>query len=119
MSNWTTGLSAEEVAANFLRKNGYKVLERNFRIRGGEIDIVARDQNDLVFVVVKARWSHKYGLPIESVTPWKLKTLFKTALFYIQNIKWGDKPYRFDVISIDYADDRKSPQIELFKNITS
>lgn len=118
MSNWVVGQSAEEVAANYLKKKGYEVLERNFRIRGGEIDIVAKDRNDLVFVEVKARWSHNYGLPVESITSWKLKALYKTALFYIQKVKWGDKPYRFDVVSVDYVEDRRNPKIELLKNIT-
>ena len=119
MSNWTIGLNAEQIATEFLVKSGYKVLERNFRIRGGEIDIVAKYESDLVFVEVKARWSHKYGLPIEAVTPWKLKALQKTALFYIQKVKWGDKPYRFDVVSVDFADNRENPKIELIRNITS
>lgn len=118
MSTWTIGLSAEEIAAKYLEKNGYEVLERNFRIRGGEIDIVAKEKDELVFVEVKARWSHKYGLPIEAVTPWKLKALQKTALFYILKIKWGDKPYRFDVVSVDFAEDKQNPKIELFKNVT-
>lgn len=119
MSTVSVGNKGEEIACNYLKKLGYKIIERNFRIRGGEIDIVAKDKNDLVFVEVKARWSHKYGLPIEAVTPWKLKALFKTALFYIQKIKWGEKPYRFDVISIDYANSLLEPEVELIKNITS
>ena len=91
MPNRTIGNYGEELACQYLKKQGYKILERNYRIRGGEIDIVARDQDYLVFVEVKARYSHEYGLPSESITPWKIKALLKTALFYIQKIKWGDR----------------------------
>ena len=118
MSTKVSGSYGEELAARFLERNGYKILERNFRIRGGEIDIVAKDGEYLVFVEVKARWSHEYGLPVESITPWKIKALLKTALFYCMKIKWGDQPYRLDMVSIDFADDRDNPKIELIKNLT-
>ncbi len=118
MSNLTFGNKGERLACEFLKKQGYRILERNFRIRGGEIDIVAKDKDYLVFVEVKARWSHKYGIPVESITPWKIKFLLKTAKFYLQKINWGDGPYRIDVVSIDFANSKKSPQIELIKNIT-
>lgn len=107
------------MACEYLKKQGYKILERNYRIRGGEIDIVARDGEYLVFVEVKARYSHEYGLPVESITPWKIKALLKTALFYIQKIGWGDKGYRLDMVSVDFADDPQIPKIELIKDITS
>lgn len=109
------GNRGEDLACTFLKKLGYRILERNFTIRGGEIDIIALEGSDLVFVEVKARFSSEYGLAREAVTPWKLRALQKSALFYIQQIKWGDKPYRFDLVAIDYRDGK--PQIELLKNI--
>lgn len=118
MSNTKTGNYGETLACEFLKKLGFKILERNYRIRGGEIDIVARDGEDLVFIEVKARWSHEYGLPVESITPWKIKALLKTALFYVLKIKWGDRLYRLDVVSVDLATDKDNPKIELIKNIT-
>ena len=118
MSTKTAGNKGEDLACAYLKKLGYKILDRNYLIRGGEIDIVAKDKDELVFIEVKARYSHKFGLPVEAITPWKLKALFKTALFYIQKIRWGDKPYRFDVLSIDYLEDKENPKIELIKNIT-
>lgn len=118
MSNTDTGNQGESLACDYLKKQGYKVLERNFRIRGGEIDIIARDKDFLVFVEVKTRYTHEYGLPVDSITPWKIKFLLKSALFYIQKIKWGDKQYRLDALCIDYADNRENPKIELIKNIT-
>ncbi len=119
MSTKITGNYGEDLACEYLRKQGYKILERNYRIRGGEIDIVAMDGETLVFVEVKARWSHEYGLPAESVTAWKIKYLVKTAQFYVLKIGWGNKEYRLDFISIDFADDQNNPRIELIKNITS
>lgn len=119
MQNKQTGDYGEELACQYLKKLGYKILERNYRIRGGEIDIVAKDKETLVFVEVKTRWSHEYGLPAESMTPWKIRHLLKTARFYVQKIGWGDREYRLDFVSVDFADSRENPQIELIKNITS
>ncbi len=118
MNNKPTGNKGENLAANFLEKKGYEIITRNFLIRGGEIDIVARDKDFLVFVEVKARYSHKYGLPEESITYGKLKALQRTALFYIQKIGWGNKPYRFDLVTIDYTEDKENPKVELITNIT-
>lgn len=119
MTTKQVGDSGEELACEFLKKQGYKILERNFRIRGGEIDIVAMDKNYLVFVEVKTRYSYEFGLPSESMTPWKIKHLLKTAKFYLQKINWGDGPYRLDFISVDFTCDRNNPKIDLIKNITS
>lgn len=119
MSTKITGAHGEDLACEYLKKNGYKILERNYRIRGGEIDIVAKEGDTLVFVEVKARWSHEYGLPSESMTPWKIKYLIKTAMFYVQKVNWGNKEYRLDFVSIDFADDKNNPKMELIKNITS
>lgn len=116
MTTITVGNKGEDIACNYLKKLGFKIIERNFRIRGGEIDIIAKDGEFLVFVEVKTRYSEEYGLPIESITPWKIKFLLKSALFYIQKIKWGDKPYRLDAVLIDFT--TQNPQIELIKNIT-
>ena len=118
MSKVDSGNYGETLAVNYLKKLGYRILERNYRIRGGEIDIVARDGEFLVFVEVKARWSHEYGLPVESITYWKIKALKKTAAFYCVKINWGDKPYRLDMVSIDLAKSRDKKEIELIKNIT-
>lgn len=119
MDNIKTGNYGEDLACKFLQKHGYKVLERNYRIRGGEIDIVARDGEYLVFVEVKTRFSHDFGPPLESITAWKIKSLLKTALFYVVKTNWGNRPYRMDVVSIDFAVSKENPSIELIKNITS
>lgn len=95
------GNAAEESAAAFLRQKGYKIIAKNFTIRGGEIDLITRDGDDLVFVEVKMRSNTVYGSAADSITPWKIAALLKTARFYIQKINWGDKSYRFDLVTID------------------
>ncbi len=72
----------------------------------------------MVFVEVKTRYSHEYGLPQESMTPWKIRALLKTARFYIQKIGWGDREYRLDFVGVDFADST-DPKLELIKNITA
>ena len=118
MSTTVTGYYGEDLACQYLKKQGYQILERNYRIRGGEIDIVCKDGDYLVFVEVKARYSREFGPPAESITPWKIKSLKKTALFYVVKNHWGNKPYRLDVVTLDFVDDRENPKIELIKNIT-
>lgn len=119
MQNKITGNYGEEIACVYLKKQGYKILARNYRIRGGEIDIVAKDGETLVFIEVKTRWSHEYGPPTESMTFWKIKALLKTARFYVAKIGWGNKEYRLDFVGVDFADNPENPKIELIKNITS
>lgn len=119
MTKIQDGNYGENLACKYLQKLGYRILERNYRIRGGEIDIVAKDKDTLVFIEVKTRWSHEYGLPVESITPWKIKFLLKTAMLYIQKIRWGDREYRLDFVSVDFAENQEDPQVELIKNITS
>lgn len=112
------GSKAEDLACEYLKNQGYKILERNFYIRGGEVDIIAKDNEVLAFVEVKARYSHNYGLPVESITSWKLKALIKTAKFYVAKNRWGDREYRIDFVAIDFSNSFKEPKIELLKNIT-
>lgn len=106
------------MACQYLEKQGYKILARNYRIKGGEIDIVAKDGDTLVFAEVKTRWSLEYGSPKESMMSWKIRALLKTARFYVQKIGWDNREYRLDFVGVDFADSRGNPKIELIKNIT-
>ena len=100
--NKGTGELGEEVAANFLSTNGYRILERNFRCKGGEVDIIARDpgDNSLVFIEVKARKGLSYGVPQLAVTPFKQRQNSKAALTWLSKNKLHDTNARFDVIAI-------------------
>lgn len=97
-----TGDQGEEIAAAFLTARGYRVLERNFRCKGGEVDIIARDPGNksLVFVEVKTRRNLTYGVPQLAVTPFKQRQISKAALTWIAKNKLHDHNARFDVIAI-------------------
>lgn len=100
--NKGTGELGEEVATNFLIARGYRIVERNFRCKGGEVDIIARDPGDksLVFVEVKARTGLSYGVPQLAVTPFKQRQISKAALTWLSKNKLHDHNARFDVIAI-------------------
>ena len=108
------GSKAEELACRFLAERGYKILKQNFQIRGGEIDIIAEHKGILVFIEVKARYSHDFGLPIESITRSKIGFLKRAAQFYIHQNHLYEKMARFDVVTIDYV--LGNPKIELLEN---
>ncbi len=92
------GKEAERQAAAFLRDHGYQILVRNYRWRGGEIDLIARDGDCLVFVEVKARRSERFGLPEEHVTEEKRRKLIFTAQRYLLEHP-TDLDVRFDVVA--------------------
>ncbi len=100
--NRGTGAQGEEIAANFLIARGYRILERNFRCRGGEVDIIARAPADksLVFIEVKARKGLSYGVPQLAVTPFKQRQISKAALTWLSIKRLHDSNARFDVIAI-------------------
>src|SRR5882724_1834526 len=94
------GKLGEDLAVSYLIKHGYQIIEQNFRIRGGEIDIVALEKDTLVFVEVKTRSSAEFGSPLEAITYWKLKSLIKTAQFYkLKHPKLPDA-MRIDAVAI-------------------
>ncbi|MHB8123932.1 MAG: YraN family protein [Desulfuromonadaceae bacterium] len=100
--NKGTGEFGEEVAANFIIGCGYRILERNFRCKGGEVDIIAEDpaDNSLVFVEVKTRKGLSYGVPQLAVTPFKQRQISKAALTWLGKKRLHDHNARFDVIAI-------------------
>jgi len=102
IGNKKTGELGEEVAANFLIARGYRILECNFRCKGGEVDIIARDPEDksLVFIEVKARRGLSYGVPQLAVTPFKQRQISKAALTWLSKNRLHDTNARFDVIAI-------------------
>jgi len=112
------GKLGEDLACTYLAKLGYKIIERNFRIRGGEIDIIALDGSTLVYVEVKTRSSFQFGRGEEAVTPVKIKFLERAAKFYRNNRKNLKLPQleRIDVLAIDLIKDE--PDYLLIKNAT-
>lgn len=113
--NATLGSRGEELAASFLERNGFTIVERNFRCKGGEVDIVARDGNTIVFVEVKSRKSLAYGVPQEAVTPFKQRQISKAALTWLARHHKIDSPARFDVIAL-LLDSSYSHRIEHIRN---
>ncbi|WAC07340.1 MAG: YraN family protein [Thermodesulfobacteriota bacterium] len=108
------GKRGEKLAIGFLKKLRYKILEKNFRCKFGEIDIIALQGNTLVFVEVKTRSSLEYGCPQASVTARKRYQLTKVAFFYLQKNRLFDRAARFDVVAIEF--DSREKRIELIRN---
>lgn len=114
--NKEIGNTGELIAVEHLNSIGYKVIDRNFRSRFGEIDIIARDEKYIVFVEVKTRYTSIYGSPCEAVNYNKIVKLNKTAEYYILKNKLSKNYFRFDVIEvfIDYNDN--SHAVKLIRN---
>ena len=98
MTTQEKGDLAEEKAAGYLKTSGYLILERNYRSKLGEIDIIAQDGETVVFVEVRSRARSSFGLPQETVGYWKQHRILMTAMIYAQR-KRLDCPMRFDVIA--------------------
>jgi len=112
--NLTLGKSGEELAVSLLKENGYKIIERNFRTKIGEIDIVAWDKDTISFVEVKLRNSDRFGLPQEAITAFKRRQISKAALIYLKQKNLLDKKARFDVVSIILS--KEGSKTDLIKN---
>ena len=96
------GKTGEDLACAELQRRGYAILARRERCRGGELDIVARDGPVLVFVEVKARRSHAFGMAAEAVTFHKQRRIVRLALDYVARQHLTHYPCRFDVVSIHF-----------------
>ena len=104
------GKKGEKLVAEYLKKQGFKILKKNYRTPFGEADIIAEDGDEIAFVEVKTRSNDKYGSPAEAVVKRKCQTYLKIAQFYW--LQTGEEPNaRFDVAEV-YADGR----IEYLKN---
>jgi len=101
------GKEGEKKASRYLKKNGYEIIEKNFRCRGGEIDIIARQGNTLIFCEVKARRNKLYGTALEAVTPSKREKIKTTAKIYMQKNNLKNIDCRFDVVTIDVEDGKE------------
>jgi putative endonuclease len=108
------GKLGEELAVGELTRRGYAILQRRYRTRCGEIDIIADDRGTLVFVEVKARADGEFGTAVEAVTAWKQRRLVRMAKIYLTVTRVSERPCRFDVVTIML--DQAEPVIELFQN---
>jgi putative endonuclease len=110
------GARGEKLASQFLRSHGYKILYRNFRDRtGGEIDIVCRDGDTLVFVEVKTRGGEEFGRPVEAVDRQKQMRVSKGGLAWLRLLDNPDIVFRFDVVEV-LLPIEGDPQIELIQD---
>ena len=108
------GADKEAFVCEWLEKHGYKIVERNFRCRIGEIDIVAREGGYLVFLEVKYRSHDTNGLPEEAVDRRKQRVISRVALFYLRRFGYGEStPVRFDVVAVS---GEKDFSVALYKN---
>lgn len=109
-----SGKQGETAAAKYLKQNGYKILERNYRKTYGEIDIIAQKGENIAFVEVKTRKSDAYGTPAEFVTAGKQKKIIKAAYTYIQEHNL-DAEFTFDIVEV-YLNGRKIKAMNHIKN---
>lgn len=112
------GLAGEKKAVEFLKNNGYKILDKNFRTSLGEIDIVAKDKDCICFVEVKTRSGDQKGRPEESITKNKQHKLSQMALLYLKNKNLLKKSARFDVVTV-MQNLSEIDKIEIIKNAFS
>lgn len=109
------GQIGEEAAVTFLKRQGYKIIEQNFRNQLGEIDIIAADGDVLCFIEVKTRNSDLFGSPFESVTVAKQRKITRVALSYLKYKGKSNAKARFDVIAI-LVNGEECQSIEIIKN---
>lgn len=98
------GHKSEKLAARKMVASGYKIIETNYRCRAGEIDIIAREGDILVFCEVKARKSRSYGSPLEGITDAKIKKIRKAAEHYMKKKGLTQTDCRFDAITVEEKD---------------
>lgn len=116
MKRQSTGILGEKLAADFLVKRGYQILETNFRCPEGETDIVARDGDCLVFIEVRTKSGRQFGTPEESITAVKKRRLRAVASRYLEGLPSYPQLWRIDVVAIELDRSGKPRRIELIKN---
>ncbi len=108
------GDAGEDLAAAALKKQGYKILERNYTTPLGEIDLIARHRGELVFIEVKTRKSLRFGEPQDAVSASKQARLRKLADYYLKRQRLGEVAVRFDVVGITILEG--GPRVEIIPN---
>ena len=114
--NREKGNFGENFVYLYLEKSGYEVLMKNFKCNFGEIDIIFKDRDELVFAEIKSRTNIEYGFPAESVTYQKKKHILNTAKYFLYAMGIEDCNVRFDVIEV-YLSNEKVSQVNHIKNV--
>ena len=113
----STGYFGEEIACKVLEKKGYRLLSRNYTVRGGEIDLVMEKGDEIVFVEVKTRRNDHYGDALESITPQKKKRILRAAEIYLCGTRREDPDIRFFAVVIILDDEDKVKKAEIYEDI--
>lgn len=108
------GKEGERIAERYLKKKGYRLVERNYRCPAGELDLIALDRRVIVFVEVKTRSGDRFGVPLESVHQRKQQKMIKTALFFLSQHRLHHREARFDVLGISFSG--LEPMVEHIEN---
>jgi putative endonuclease len=96
------GKEGERLAEQYLKKKGYKIVERNYRCRGAELDLIVLDRRVIVFVEVKTRTGHGFGSPFEAVEFRKQQKMIQAAQYFLNEKKLHQRDARFDVVGISW-----------------
>jgi putative endonuclease len=110
------GQRGEDIAVAYLRRQGYLVLDRNWRCPAGELDVVAREGETLAFVEVRTRRGERFGTPEESITPAKGAKLVELAQTYLQEKGLTDQNWRIDVVAVELEQGDKVKRVNLIRN---
>lgn len=110
----SVGPYGEDIAVSFLKARGYQIVARNYRKKYGEIDIIAEDDGEIVFIEVKTRKSNLFGSPLEAVDLRKQQKMSRVALAYLNSRGMSDRAARFDVVAVRL--DAKQPEVEVVKD---
>jgi len=119
MKRRDTGILGEKLAKDFLKKRGYRIKETNYRCPEGEIDIIAKHKDSLVFIEVRAKKSLEFGSPEESITPAKMGRLRAAVAHYRQTHSNLPQLWRIDVVAVELNLKGKPSRIELIENAVS
>ncbi len=110
------GRTGERLAAEELSHQGYRILEQNFRCSYGEIDLVAEDEHDLIFVEVKTRRGNAFGLPEEAVTRRKQQKIVQVASYYLDLHACSNRSWRIDVVAVQLSRGGKPEEIRVYQH---
>lgn len=114
--NKDIGSYGEDIAVDYLKGKNYTLLSRNFRNRHGEIDLICKNSEIIIFIEVKSRYSYHFGLPRESVTYFKQKQIICIAKYFLYKYKLLEYNCRFDVIEVYFNKNNNSYFVEHIKD---